>query len=457
MFDLTSLSRRRFLRKCGVGLFGLSLPQFLSLPRAGAAGNGFGRAKSCILLYCWGGVSQLETWDPKPDAPAEVRGDYRPIATATPGIRVGEYMTQLARQTERLAVVRSVHHRSSAHGKGMYWNMTGHPPPQPEVAVNMPPSPGDWPNLGSMVARLRHAPPGLPGAVQLPYPLVDNNTLQAGDGPGWLGQMYAPVLLRPNRGQAYKGVSRDLGAPVLNLADGVDVARLRQRGSLAQVVERPMPATASVRNFDHYRQMAMDLLLDPRVQATLDLDREDPRLRDAYGDHICGQSCLLARRLVEVGVPIVTVIAAAGDLNGSAGDNWDTHGNNFNRLKNDLLPPLERASCALLDDLSDRGLLDSTLVVWLTEFGRTPKLNGGAGRDHYPLCYSVVFAGGGVRGGQVYGRSDRIAAEPADLPCGPHDLHATIFHALGIPLDSHLTDNLGRPFPVTDGTPLPLF
>jgi hypothetical protein len=308
-----------------------------------------------------------------------------------------------------------------------------------------------------MVARLRQPPRGLPGAVQLPYPLVDNNTLQAGDGPGWLGSRNAPVLLRPSRGRPYGGVSRDLGAPVLNLADGVDVDRLRQRGALAQAVERTLPPSAGVRSFEHYRQMAMDMLLDPRVQATLDLDREDPRLRDAYGDHICGQSCLLARRLVEVGVPIVTVIAAAGDLNGSAGDNWDTHGNNFNRLKNDLLPPLERASSALLNDLDDRGLLESTLVVWLTEFGRTPKINGGAGRDHYPNCYSVALAGGGIRGGQVYGSSDNVGAFPRDFPTGPNDVHATIFQALGIPLDAHLYDLANRPHALTDGRALPLF
>jgi hypothetical protein len=339
----------------------------------------------------------------------------------------------------------------------MYWNMTGHPPDQPEVATNQPPSPHDWPNLGSMVARLKQAPRGFPGSVQLPYPLVDNNTLQAGDGPGWLGQMHAPVILRPGRGRPYGGISRDLGAPVLNLADGVDQGRLRERQSLAKAVERQLPATARMQNFDHYRQMAVDMLLDPRVQATLDLEREDVRLRDAYGDHICGQSVLMARRLVETGVPIVTVVCAAGDLNGAAGDMWDTHGDNFNRLRRDLIPPLERASCALLNDLSDRGLLDQTLVVWLTEFGRTPKINGASGRDHYPNVYSVVLAGGGVRGGQVYGRSDRHAAEPAELPCGPNDLHATIFHALGIPADAQLEDNLGRPLSVTDGRALPLF
>jgi hypothetical protein len=202
--------------------------------------------------------------------------------------------------------------------------------------------------------------------------------------------------------------------------------------------------------------MALDLVASPRVRATLDLDREDPRVREKYGDHICGTSVLMARRLVEAGVPLVTVVCAAGDLNGSAGDHWDTHGDNFNRLKRALLPPLEQASSALLDDLAARGLLEQSLVVWLTEFGRTPKVSGN-GRDHYPFCYSVALAGGGIRGGQVYGSSDRIGAHPRELPCGPNDLHATIFQALGIPLDAHLEDSEGRPRALTDGRPLPLF
>jgi hypothetical protein len=447
--------------RLSTGLLGLSLAEFLDLrSRVRAApttASSFGRARSCIVLFCWGGMSHLETWDPKPDAPQEVRGDYRPIATATPGIRVGEYLPVLARQTGRLAIVRSVHHRASAHGKAMYWNLTGHPPAGAELEVNQPPARSDWPCLGSMVARLRRSPAGLPGAVQVPYPLVDNSTLQAGDSGGWLGLTYDPVIVRPVRGRPYGGVSRDLGAPVWKLADGIDPARLQARRALAQAIDGPLDPTPRVKTFEYYRQMAADLLLSPRAQAAFDLEREAPRLRDAYGDHICGQSVLLARRLVEAGVPLVTVICAAGDLNNGAGDHWDTHDKNFPRLKNGLLPPLEQASSALLNDLADRGLLGETLVVWLTEFGRTPKINRTAGRDHYPSCYSVALAGGGVRGGQVYGRSDGHAAFPLDRACGPNDLHATILHALGIPLDSHLVDNLGRPVAVTDGRPLPLF
>jgi uncharacterized protein (DUF1501 family) len=242
---------------------------------------------------------------------------------------------------------------------------------------------------------------------------------------------------------------------VLQQADGVDGTRLLGRQSLAQAIDqRFAPRTQS---YDHFRDMASDILLSPHVQSAFNLDREPMQLRDRYGNHLCGQSLLLARRLTEAGVPIVTVVCAAGDLNGSAGDHWDTHGNGFNRLKRDLLPPFDRGASALLWDLDQRGRLDDTLVVMLTDFGRTPRINGGAGRDHYPNAYSIFLAGGGIRGGQVYGSSDRIGAEPRDLPTGPADVHATIFQALGIPLDAHLHDSTGRPYALTDGRPLPLF
>jgi hypothetical protein len=440
----------------GLGALGYSLPTYLSLRSAQAAMSASGRARSLIVLYCWGGISHLDTWDMKPNAPVEVRGEFRPIATSTPGIVLGEHMPHLARQTHRLAIVRSMHHRSSAHGKGMYWNFTGHPPPQAEVAVNLPPSRQDWPSLGSMVARFRAAPAGLPANVQIPYPMVDNNTLQAGENAGWLGNRFDPVVVRPDRGRPWGGVSRDLGTLVLNRADNVDAQRLLGRHSLVQRLDHAAPQDVRQRSYGHFQQMAFDILVSPEVQAAFNLDREPLAVRQAYGDHLCGQSVLLARRLNEAGVPCITVICAAGDLNGASGDMWDTHGNNFTRLKRDLLPPFDRAASALLADLADRGTLEQTLVVLLTEFGRTPRINGSAGRDHFPNCYSVALAGGGVRGGQVYGSSDRIGSAPLDQPAMPNDLHATIFDALGISPTAHLQDNLGRAFVLSDGRVLPL-
>src|SRR5262245_49055049 len=407
---------RRTLLKWSVGALGLSLPTYFAL-QSEAQTTTRVRARSCIVLYCWGGMSHHETWDTKPDAPSQYRGEFDPIATAVTGIRIGEHLPRLAQHTDKLAIIRSMHHRSSAHGKGMYWNITGHPPMAAEAAVNQPPSRQDWPCLGAMVSRFRQAPPGFPRAVQLPYPLVDNNTLQAGDNAGFLGSAADPVLVRPDRGRPWGGVSRDLGAMVLQRAEGVDSSRLLARRNLALSLDQPStPANAA---HEQYRQMALDLLVSPRVQAAFNLDREPLRLREAYGGHLCGQSVLLARRLTEAGVPIVTVVCAAGDLNGSAGDHWDTHGDNFNRLKRDLLPPFDRAVSALLSDLSDRGRLGETLIVMLTDFGRTPRINGGAGRDHYPNVSSIFLAGGGIRGGQVYGSSDRLGAEPRDRPTGP--------------------------------------
>ena len=457
MSRFDNLHRRDFMR-LGVGAFGLTLPGFLDLRRVAGAGRKVApRARSCIVLYCWGGMSHHETWDPKPDAPAEYRGEFRPIATAVPGIRVGEHMPRLARHTDKLAIIRSMHHRSSAHGKGMYWNFTGHAPMSPEVAVNMPPTRQDWPSLGAMVSRFRRAPAGFPSAVQLPYSMIDNETLQAGENAGFLGMAYDPAVIRPDRGRPWGGVSRDLGAMVLHRPKGVDSPRLRGRHALAQSLDRRFPARGGKAAYDQSRQQAWAILLSPTVQAAFNLDLESLPLRSAYGDHLCGQSVLLARRLTEAGIPIVTVICSAGDLNGGAGDMWDTHSNNFTRLKRDLLPPFDRAASALLADLADRGRLDETLVVFMTEFGRTPRVNRNAGRDHYPLVYSMALAGGGIRGGQVYGSSDRLGAAPRDHSVGPNDVHATIFQALGIPRDARLSDMAGRLYPLTDGRGLPLF
>ncbi|MCY2946465.1 MAG: DUF1501 domain-containing protein [Planctomycetota bacterium] len=445
---------RRQMLATSLGLLGVPFAQFLQLKARGENAKP-SPAKSCIIVYCWGGMSHIDSFDPKPDAPAEIRGSFKTIATATTGLRISEHLPLLARQTEKLAIIRSIHHQSSAHGKGMYWNMTGFPPVQPQVAVNQTPSREDRPNLGAMIGRFLPIPPGFPHAVQLPYPLVDNNTLQAGDNAGLLGRTADPIILRTPFGKPFGGISRDLGAPVINLSEGMNPALLQVRQNLRQRLEslhNPAPLKT-----DHFRQLAMDMLLNPRIRQAFDLGEETVRLREVYGNHIAGQSLLLARRLTEVGMPVVTVICAAGDLNGASGDHWDTHGNNFNRLKDTMLPTFDKSVSALLDDLAQRGRLEETLVVALGDFGRTPKINGSAGRDHYPHAYSVVLAGGGIRGGQVYGSSDRHGAFPHNLPCGPNDLHATIFKALGIPLDSVMNDLLNRPHHLTDGQPLPLF
>jgi uncharacterized protein DUF1501 len=445
---------RRSLLATSVGACGLSLPAFFRLRESAAASTTpKAKAKSCIILYCWGGMSHLETWDPKPDAPVEVRGEFAPIPTATPGIFLGEHMPLLARQTEKLAIIRSIHHDDSAHGRGMYWNLTGHQPPR---VGNIPPLPTDWPSLPAMVSKLRPLVAGVPGAIRLPYPMVDNSTLQAGEYGGWLGVKYDPIVVRPARGEPWGGVSRTLGSEVLNLAEG-DFARVAARKDLLESLERPLTQREEFESFNHFHALAKDILLGSAVRKAYDLEREDPKIRASYGEHLGGQSMLLARRLTEAGVSVVQVCCAAGDLNGGQGDMWDTHSDNFNRLKNRLLPVFDRGASALVQDLANRGTLDETLVVCLTDFGRTPRINAGAGRDHYPNAYSVALAGGGIQGGQVYGTSDSKGAFPQTQLCGPADVHATIFQSLGISPRAELRDMLGRPFPVSDGQVLPLF
>ncbi len=446
------MSRRAMLATTA-GLSGFSLPAFMQLRAQGAPSPPTaGQAKSCIIVYCWGGMSHFESWDPKPDAPANVRGEFSPISTATPGIQISEHLPLLARQTEKLAIIRSIHHDDSAHGRGMYWNLTGHRPPR---AGNIPPLPGDWPSLPAMISKVRSAPPGVPAAVRVPYPMVDNGTLQAGEYGGWLGVKYDPIIMRPQHGEPFGGVSRNLGAEVLNLND-IDLERVNARNDLRSSLDRPISRKDDFESFSHFQSLAKDILLGSAVKNAYNLDKEDPKVRASYGDHLGGQSMLLARRLIEAGVPVVQVCCAAGDLNGGAGDMWDTHADNFNRLKNRLLPVFDRGASALLTDLANRNTLAETLVIFLTDFGRTPQINRAAGRDHYPSVYSVALAGGGIRGGQVYGSSDSNGAFPRTQPCGPADVHATTFHALGISPRAEIHDQLGRPFAVCDGEVLPI-
>ena len=458
MSILQQIARRDFL-KLGLGAFGLSLPAYLGL-QAQKHPHHRGGPRSCIVLYCWGGMSHHETWDTKPDAPPEYRGEFQPIATAVPGIRIGEHMPRLAQHTDKLAIIRSMNHRSSAHGKGMYWNFTGHPPPEPEVPINIPPTRQDWPSIGSMVAKFRRAPAGLPNTVQLPYQMVDNNTFQAGESAGFLGLSYDPVIVRPDRGRPWGGVSRDLGhAWFCRRADGVDSNRLDRRvSSCARAVDQRFrlaetasydPAFASKRptSCSARRCKRRSISISNRPASATAMAITCAAKVCCWRGVSPRPACRSSRSSARPGISTAPA-ATCGTRTATISI----------RLKNDLLPPFDRArQRPLLRDLAERGRLDDTLVVFMTEFGRTPRVNGSAGRDHYPLVYSMALAGGGIRGGQVYGSSDRLGAEPRDLPTGPADVHATIFHTLGIPLDAHLTDSSGRSFPLGDGRVLPLF
>ena len=430
--------RREILRAGCLAPLGLGLTSLLALAESPAAK--IAKAKSVILLYMWGGPSHIDTWDPKPDAPVEVRGAFRPIATTVPGLMIGEHFPELAKRAKHYSVVRSMSHTDPAHLSPTHHLMTG----RLAVKINSDadgPSRSDAPCLGAMVQK--HFPIGaLPNAVTLPcvvsHPAAPGGTAPGQNG-GWLGTSYDPFLITGNPNAPQFAV-----AGLAAMSD-VPTDRLQSRADLCRRLDRS--GTPSDSN-SGLRQKALDLLMAPAVAKAFDLNLESPKLRDAYGRHSHGQSCLLARRLIEAGTKFVTV---NWPDDGQAF--WDTHGNNFPSLKDRLMPPADRAFSALLDDLNDRGLLAETLVVWVGEFGRTPRVVN-AGREHWPKCYSAVLAGAGVRGGSIYGASDKTASAPTENPVSPADLTATMYHALGIDPQQLVTDRLGRELTLTEGTPV---
>jgi hypothetical protein len=450
------LTRREALRVGGLGFTGLMWSDWLrsraggtnpTLPARAPGARRFGRARACILLYAYGGPSHLDIWDLKPDAPREIRGEFRPTATRAPGVAITEHLPRLARLANHYAIVRSVTHRDNDHAIGAYLALTGHSHPRNDVlGIEPPASPQDMPSLGSVVSRLRPAERPVFSYVTLGELRHLGNHDSMGQNAGCLGRVHDPFtvpFVRPGDG------ALDLSG-VTSVLARVDAGRLGDRRQLRQRLDRAAPAleaTAGMRNLDGFTRRAYELLASPASRDAFDLGGEPQRVRDSYGPTPFGRSCLLARRLVEAGVPLVTVYSFGNR-------DWDTHGGNFPALRNTLLPPTDQGFAALLEDLHGRGLLDETLVVWMSEMGRTPRINGGAGRDHWSFCYSVVLAGGGVRGGQVHGSSDPQAAYPSTNPVSPADLAATIYHCLGIDPRAHVADQQGRPVLIGTGSPV---
>jgi hypothetical protein len=434
------LTRRRFLTLGGVGLAGLSLP---GLFQARAAGRpGAPRAKSVIQLFMWGGPSQLETFDLKPNAPEGVRSQFRATDTRVPGVRICEHLPMLAQRTDRFAVLRSVTHTGTNHGTSAYHMLTGHIHFTPGTLRH--PTPNDFPSVGCSVGKFGRQAKEVPNYVALPLVVRDGDGGEVpGQGHGVLGSKFAPfwALGDPTR--------PDFSIETLTLPAETDPGRLRERIGLREALDQ----REDVEGVDAHYQQGFRLLQSAATQKAFNLAAESDRVRDRYGWHPFAQSCLLARRLVEAGVPMITVYWNNGGAPGSLG-NWDTHADNAKLLKEMLLPPFDRAMSALLDDLHGRGLLDETLVTWFGEFGRTPKINKSGGRDHWGFCQSVLMAGAGVRGGQVYGSSDGSAAYAAELPVSPDDLAATVFDSLGIDPDQELRDAQGRPLPLCSGKPV---
>lgn len=452
----TGIVRREFLQVGFSGFLGLGTAGLLAgRAAAGPAVTDGPRARSMILVFLTGGLSHLDSLDMKPDAPEGIRGEFKPISTSVPGIFFCEHLPELAARADRLAVVRSLCHTYRNHLNATHELLTGHS--QPGAFFDKIASRDDYPCYASGLDYIRPRDDGIPTGVMLPTFLMQGPLVWPGQHAGFLGPRHDPWQIRQDPSQPGFRVES------LSLPLGFSVERLQRRTALLDGLTGELESLEA-RGVDakdpmaEQRRRAMSLLLSGKVAGAFDLGREDPRIRDRYGRHMFGQSLLLARRLVEAGVPIVQV-------NMGKVQTWDTHSSNFRSLKDRLLPPTDRGVSALLDDLAGRGLLDETLVVVTGEFGRTPRIGASTGnnntrdgRDHWSSVFSALFAGGGVRGGQLIGQSDKFGAYPTGRPYTPGDFAATIYECLGIDPATELQDRLGRPIRLCSGEPiLPLF
>jgi hypothetical protein len=434
---------------------GLAVAGFLNPALSGKQSPGRRRgqaaAESCILIYLLGGPPHLDMWDLKPNAPTEVRGPFRPIPTTLPGLRVCEHLPRLARLAHRYALVRSVSHNNHNHTPMIYYTLTGRQVERPKQDNDVrPPQRTDFPHVGAILARFNRTPRGLPGYVAIPEVAVRSSlrgefkrarTPLRGGGGGFLGPLTDPLCVNGEPGTAQ-------AVPALNLPRDVAAERLERRAALLGVLERRGPALPGGHTHRELRRQAIALTGAGRVTpGAFTLNAEPARVRERYGRHRFGKALLLARRLSEAGVPMIAV--HFNEM--TVCDGWDTHSKNFPALKDELLPMLDQGVSALLEDLHQRGRIGQTLVVVMGEFGRTPRINKDAGRDHWGLCQSVVLAGGGIQGGRVYGSSDRLGAYPASNPVDPVDIHATMFHCLGLDPEQAMTDHLRRPYPLSTG------
>lgn len=482
-----TFSRRCALQAGGLSLLGLGMPELQGLRAAGSAdavNASFGRAKSCIYIFLSGGLAQHESFDLKPQAPAEIRGEFTPIATQSSGLEICEHLPRLAVRSSRWSVVRSLTHPSNDHTRGHFFMLTG----RSEVPVGFTgdrvAKPHDWPSIASVAGdaarrglTVATASSSLPPAMVLPERLVHwSGGVIPGAYGGQMGPQRDPFFIEasPYGNPFWRGAypeftfanetkkapatpdSRVYQAPSLTLPQGLDLGRLDARVSLLKGIDvqrQALEEAAAGRNYDQQRQAAIGLLADPHVRQAFDVTHADSATQERYGRNSFGWSLLMARRLVQAGVNLVQV-------NLGNNETWDTHGDAFPRLRDKLLPPTDRALSALLDDLHDSGMLDETLIVMAGEFGRTPKISTlpdsypGPGRDHWGAVQSVFVAGGGTRGGAVVGASDRDGAYPVADPQTPESMAATIYHALGIPPSAAWYDGTNRPHQIYHAEPI---
>lgn len=457
----SSIPRREWLKWAGAGMLsGVAAPAAVSAESSGLA-PGFGRAKAVIVVFANGGQSQLETWDPKPNAPREIRGDFRPISTAVPGTFVGEHMPRLAQLADRYTILRTMSHEDLDHGSAFYLSMTGHY--HNRRSSNPPPTPTDQPAYGSVLERLRPTPNFPQTNIHLNAPAITPTIAAPGQFGGLLGRDYDPMVVG-------NVTAEPVVIPGLMPQETLPPARIETRENLLGLLEEARNSSGHAQQIGDMNALyaqAFEMLSTPVTRRAFDLSNESTKLRDRYGRDRSGQALLLARRLVEAGVPLITVYQTncnrGQDLKPNDTDayGWDTHNDIFYALREHLLPRFDTGLSALIEDLDERGMLDETLVVCLGEFGRAPRVafeanfkGASPGRKHWAACYSVMLAGAGVKKGEVVGTSDQSAAYPRSEKYGPWDMTATLFSALGIDPSSHFTDAFGRPFPVSTGKPI---
>ncbi|MBI3469321.1 MAG: DUF1501 domain-containing protein [Planctomycetes bacterium] len=444
-------TRRQVLSIGTLAGLGLALPDFFRLRSVAGAAEGagtFGRAKSVIMMFLHGGHPQHETWDPKPDAPAEVRGEFGDIPTNVPGTRISELLPLSAGIVDRLAIIRSLSHTNANHVQACLPAMTGHAhPPEFEGRGDFPPSATDFPPFGAVLDHVRPYQGNLPTWVQLGPLMTRNNlTVLHGQLPGFLGARHSPFVVDQDF------VPDDVRIEALSTSGDVPTLRLSGRRDLLAEVDaqrRLLDQSATARSLDQFYGRAFTLLSSQETRRAFDLAAEPSALRDRYGRTHFGQACLLARRLAEAGVPMINVHYCK-----TPKGSWDTHSKNSQQMKESLGPTFDRAFSTLVADMDERGLLDETLVIATAEFGRTPQINKNAGRDHWPWVYSIALTGAGIQRGMVYGSSDRLAAYPQSKPHDPRDFAATVYHLLGIPAETVIYDSLHRPHQLIIGRPI---
>ncbi len=445
------MTRRHALKVGGMGLLGLTMPGLLRAESLAPTIKA--RAKSVIFLFQWGGPSHIDMFDMKPDAPEGIRGPHKPIASKADGIQVSEHLPKTAAVMDKVTLIRSMHHTMKNHNSAGYYALSGHAPPSDDQRLRD--SLDLFPGYASIVDKLAPGRGEIPTAISYPH-IISDGSITPGQHASFLGKAHDPLLVLqdPN--------SPGFALPELSLPEGIPFERLQARRELQRVVDeqaRMLDYSDAARGLDGYYDKAISMLQSPKLREAFNLSAEPAQVREAYGRTTYGQSCLLARRLVEAGTKFVTVYFSdviGGKRTDSGG--WDTHGFDNTRMfpivEQYHLPITEQTLPTLLTELDERGLLDTTLVVWMGEFGRTPSINKNASRDHWPQCYTTLLAGGGVKRGFVYGASDKTATYPAENPVRPEDLAATIFYALGIDPHTQVHTAASRPVLIADGKPI---